>query len=641
MKLFIDFETRSRVDLGKAGGSVYARDPSTDVLCMAFSFSGDMVGCWLPEDKCPFIEERLSGLEIHAHNAAFEWSIWEHVMVPRYGWPPVRPEQWRCTMARCALAGLPLSLDMAAQALGLPGKDKEGSRIMLKYCKPRKPSKHNPKEWFDDPEELQRLYEYCVQDVRCEMAIHHATPEPPEYEKRLWTLDQIINRRGVHLDRDLAEAAIKMRKAYGEQLIELFGQLTGGLAPSQVTKTTEWLQKNGVNLSDLTKPSVEAALAGELPPDTRRVLEIRRSLANASLKKYDAMLRCIDEDSRARGVHQYAGAGRTGRWAGRRVQFQNVPRGVLSAEQIEPAAAAVLAGDLAAAETLGEVPEVLVSLIRPTICAPEGKKLIVCDFAAIEARVLAWLAGQEDVLDQFRAGKDVYKELAGKIYHKPADAIEKPERFVGKVAVLGLGYGMGPSKFMDTCAAFKQPIDAAFAEKVVGVYRESNSRIKRFWYALDDAVQAVIAGQRAATVQGLLIDYHENWLRIRLPSGRRLHYFDAKLEDGEWPSGDPKKEIVYSGLNQQNQWVRLRTYGGKLVENCTQAVARDLLAAALRNLDDAGYDVVMHVHDEAVVECEPWFGSVKAVERIMCETPKWAEGCPVAAEGFVTRRYRK
>ena len=680
MKLFIDFETRSRVDLAKAGNSVYARDLSTDVFCMAYAKAigvgwqqdlAHLLYCWTPETADPSELAELfdlieQGAEIHAHNAAFEWSIWEHIMVPRYGWPRVKPEQWRCTMARCALAGLPLSLDQAAKALGLEGKDKDGSRIMQKYCKPRKPSKHNPKEWFDDPEELQKLYDYCVQDVRVEMAIHHATPEPPEYEKTLWTLDQIINRRGVGIDRRLAKAAIAMRESYAEQLKTLLYQLTG-CTPSQVAKLTKWLQDSGVNIGDLTKPSVESHLANPgLPADCRKVLEIRQSLSNASLKKYDAMLKGLDSDDRIRFIHQYAGAGRTGRWAGRRIQPQNFPRGA----QIDKLAKIMLRQypedqqtealelhlreivteqlidfayecDIAALEAIGgTVPETLVALLRPTIAAPPGRKLIVCDFAAIEARVLAWLAGQEDVLQQFRDGKDVYKELAGKIYNKPGDAVEKPERFVGKVAVLGLGYGMGAAKFYDTCAAFGQKIETAFAEKVVEVYRETNFKIKRLWYDLDDAVVRAIEG-RPSTVRGLLIDCHERWLRIKLPSGRRLHYFDPRLEDGAWPSGDPKKEIGYAGTNQQNQWVRLRTYGGKLVENCVQAIARDLLANALKNLTAAGYDVVMHVHDEAVVECDPHFGSVAAVERIMCELPAWADGCPVEAEGFVTRRYRK
>lgn len=658
---FIDFETRSEADLAKVGAEEYARHPSTEVLCLAYLWAEiDKPSLWVPlgdadEDYCPAgLETAIaSGFEFHAFNAAFEIAIWKHVMVARHGWPEILPEQWHCTMARAAYAGLPQSLDKASRALKLPfEKDMEGNRLMLKHCKPRKETKKNKAKWHEDPAERERIYEYCKQDTIVEKAIHDATPEPPLAERTVWLLNQKINERGIGIDRNLCKAALSVYEQHTKRLDDELNELTAGEVErhGQRDRLLSWLADRGVALTDMTAATVKNVLeTWEIPDDARRALEIRKELSLTSIRKYKSLLAWSESDGRAKGVHQYYGAERTGRWAGRGPQLQNIPRGNLAPDELEAAADRVLLAELLG-NPLDNTGETLQSLIRSSIWAENGE-LRVIDFASIEARVLAWLADQRDLLALFRDGRDAYVELANKIYGKPSEEITKQERFVGKVATLGLGYGMGDEKFKATidgfAAKFGFELDMPLeeAERIVRIYREANYKIRNFWWDVDNAALDIVKnGCDETTVGRLTLDRHGDWMRVQLPSGRRLHYYKPEWAMREVvikgvPQGRKAPRVSYlTALRGSPELVRVESYGAKFVENITQAVSRDLLAESLVRLDRAGYDVVMHVHDEIVVEGAD-LG--EKPDELMNRVPKWAKGVPIATEGFTARRYRK
>lgn len=406
----------------------------------------------------------------------------------------------------------------------------------------------------------------------------------------------------------------------------------------------KWVIEKGYDIKDVTAETVSRLLAhDDLTDRVRRVLEIRRDLAKSSIAKYVAMEKRTEADGRIRGSHLYHGAS-TGRWTGRGVQFQNVPRGDLSEGDVEEAIAAIRARD---ADLLGclfpSVPVALSSCLRSMVRAPEGKKLIVVDFAQIEARVLCWLAGQTDVLKQFMRGEDVYVGLASRIYNVPQDQVTKDQRFVGKVATLGLGYGMGAPKFRATLDKYGMQVDQEFAQKVVDVYRDANGRVKRFWYRLEEcAVESMARRQRSVRCGRLRFLRQRNWMDVILPSGRTLTYISPQLEDVDTPWGETKPQLTYLSENSMShKWQRTKTYGGKIAENVTQAIARDFLVGAMQRAEEAGYEVIFHVHDELVVEVDQDFGSIEELEKIITVVPEWGQNCPIAAEGFEAERYRK
>jgi DNA polymerase len=665
MRVFLDFETRSKVDLKKHGQSRYARDASTEVMCLAYQIDSGPVELWLPGDPDPYWLWN-DCYTCHAHNAPFEIAIFTHVCGPRMGWPVPPIGDWRCTAARCAAAGLPRSLDGASKALGLPHeKDDKGHRLMLKLSKPRRATKHDKSVWHEKPEELQRLYDYCKQDVVVERAIHDATPPLTEFEQQVWELDWRINEAGVPVDVEHARAAIATFKAHQKRLNAELKELTGGEVSTagQTEKLGLWLMDRGVNLpyTAKDKPCLNKAVVSavlqrrDLSGEARRAVEIRQELARSSVKKYEAIVNRADEDGRIRGVHLYCGAMRTGRWAGRGIQPQNLPRDKMPDSQVEEAIGLVGTQDPFAVQLLlGDVATALASLIRPAIRAEKGRVLRVADFAGIENRVLAWHAGEGEVLRQLRDGDDLYVRLAAKVFDRPYDELiaavrakdpdAKRMRQIGKVAVLGLGYGMGPEKFLATMQEMYHVdgVDLPFAERVVSVYRDTNEKTKRWWWALADAaIGATRQPKTDHTAGKITFRFEDRYLHARLPSGRRLYYLDpeVRMESTKWGE---KPSLSYMGENTYTRkWERLRTYGGKLAENLVQATARDLLAESLVVVDRAGYLIVLHVHDEIVAETEPGFGSTAALERLMARTPGWAKGCPVEAEGYSARRYRK
>lgn len=640
--LYIDFETRSYCDLTASGSWRYAQDPTTEILCMAYAFSDTepklVIGSELPDIVALHID--MGGI-VEAHNAMFERALWESICVKKYGWPEIKPEQWRCSAALCARWGVPRDLKTAPMALGLQeNKDTEGRAIMLQLSKPRKTK--DGLAYLEDDTKLKKLYDYCLQDVRTERAISHNFTQDFGFEKKVWALDQRINYRGVPVDRQGVENALELLALYAEQLDKEAKEITGGIAVSQRDKLIEWANERSVGLQSLTKEAVADCLDWVQDKEVRRVLEIR-SQYKTSTAKYQRLLSSMSEGDRIRDAFVYYGA-LTGRWAGRLVQFQNLPKGSVASDQIDDVVASVVKKDIAKINAHEVAPMLqLSSCIRGMIAAPNGKSLYVADFAAIEARVVSWLANCNLALDQFKKGEDLYVTMAAKIYNVTEAEITKAQRQLGKAAILGAGYGMGHKTFHRTCASWGMEVSEELAQSAIATYRSVYSEIRDLWRHTELAATNAIRYGKPVTAGKVTWFMHDGNLHCKLPSGRSLTYRKARLRAKETPWGGESYELVYYGSREKGaKWVEIDTYGGKLVENITQAIARDLLAEAMLRLEDAGYDIVMHVHDEVV--CEVPDNSTKSLseyEAIMAQVPTWAEGMPIDVEGWVGKRFKK
>lgn len=536
----IDFETRSTVDLRKCGTSVYARHPSTEILCLAYCFKQGPVEIWTPGDAAPeaLLDAVAWGVElVEAHNVFFERNIWRWICNERMGWPDVRFENWRCSMAACCRLTLPRSLDEAGAALGATQrKDSEGHKIMMRLSKPRKPTKSDPSLWDNDPEKLRKLYSYCKQDVLAEREISHTTEPLAGSELKIWQMDQQINLRGLCVDRKALKDSLAIVEQTYADCCGAITAITGSQiqSPKQVAAIISFVKSQmGETMPDLSAETVTTWLGREdLPLVVRGVLNLRQQASKASTGKLKSMLARCDSDGRVRGNLVYHGAA-TGRWAGSGIQIQNFPRGSLSVEEIEMVHRVLPRRSGKALDLLlGPPIDCISSSLRSMIRAATGNRLLVCDFASIEARVLAWIAQQGDLLDVFVRNGDVYKAMAARIYDKDESEITKQERQLGKVAILGLGYGMGWKAFVDTCQRMAGvSIDAAMSKKVVKIYRDANCKIKEFWGSLGTACIRAIETQELHRVGRLVITYDGTWLKIKLPSGRCLHYREPSIRE--------------------------------------------------------------------------------------------------------------
>lgn len=679
----LDFETYSEANI-KHGVDIYAPHPSTDVLCLSWMFDGDSIcHLWTPDDRDLPIElyEAIGdGCELHAHNAGFEIGIWQHVMTRKYDAPTVPIEQWHCTLAAAAALSLPRSLEQLCQALRLPMvKDAEGSRVMKKLSKPSKGARPS-KAVF--PDKFLKLYEYCKQDVRVQDLVRQTIPSLSSEERKVWILDQKINARGIPMDPVAIGEAIILTGEIDAQLLIEFQQITGLKSPRCVKATIDWLGAQGANIENLQAETITKVLHEELEPLARRVLEIRQQLGKSSVSKFRAMADRLGPDARIRGTLRYCGAGRTGRWSGQGVQFHNLPSRGLSVNgdnEIETAIESLSWVDYETVDMIWGSPAMfLSSLIRPMVQASTGKRLLVCDYAQIELRVLAWMARQRDLIDVLKAGGDPYRALAARIFSKPESQIGKSshERFIGKEAVLGFGYQMGETKFRETLQKKEVEITEDFAYECKKLYRQTYANIPMYWAAINNAAITAVTTQAPVSVGAVWFSCEDRYLFVTLPSGRRLAYvepevktegnwicleeesrkFVAKYDTEESAIRKAKKHLVpieyfykesehlsYMGVNsfQGNKWQRLATYGGKLVENIIQGISRDFMAYGMLQLERAGYPVIFTVHDEVIVELVVGRGSIREMESIMSEIPNWGVGCPIAAEGFETTRYRK
>jgi DNA polymerase len=641
-------ETRSRLTLGgpsSVGAYRYAEDPSTHVHCVAWALRTDHgvltdVHLWKQGDdllgEASIVNDWLAHVRdpevvLVAHNVEFEKSI----LREKFGLD-IPVERWDDTAARSARMSLPRALEDACPALGLEAvKDVEGSRVMLKLAKPRKISKENRDEFWSSaskPEDFERLYEYCKDDVRAMIALDEALPPLSSEERAIWELTIRMNERGVKLDVPSILLAKKISDDETALLAERFKALTG-FSPGQVAKAATFL-----GLGSLDKQAVRNALKDEPAGTPRReALELRKKVGRSSLKKLDAFLRVALKDGRARGSLVYAGAERTLRWSGSGFQPQNIPKGI--GEALFEAFESLRLGLFH--ESYEEPLRVLTEILRGFLVGP----FLVGDFAQIEARVLAWLAGQADLIATFAANGDPYSEMAAAIFGYPVTkkTVDPtlPEgvtpRFIGKTVVLGAGYGLGSAKFLTQLdKQFDVQIDEALADRCIRTFRRRYTAIPKLWETLERGFKFVLRNQsKKVKVGPVFMGMTEDGSNafIELPSGRKMFYRNAHL--------DADGEIRYFGRNLYagGRWEEVATYGGKTTENVVQAVSRDLLAAAMLRLDAAGFRLVLTVHDEVVSEDGP--ERLKEFERLLLVAPPWAAGLPLGVECFATERYRK
>lgn len=668
MKLTIDFETRSAAPIKKVGAAAYAEHPTTEVICLALKVEDRPPVIWFSPDFAasiafgcnnhglPLIDEEevealIDSAEIiEAHNAQFEYFVWKYVM-PRYGFLPLDASKLRCSAAKAATYGLPRDLAGACRAAGVSQqKDTEGSRLMLKMCKPRRPRKSemladpdyaSKLYWYDDPEDLVRLGQYCLQDVIAEESFSQHLPELPAAEQALWQLDLEINDRGIRVDTETVQDVLACVDECASRQISEFQSLTGLNSPRQRDAVLGLLQSMGEDISGLSASEVDKALRSTDSEAARRILEIRQSVCRSSTAKYQTFAEAVCSDGRIRGALMYHGAG-TGRWTGRIIQPQNFPRGAFS--DVDPAILFFRNRDLESVDMFYGDPMVAASTcLRGMIVPTEGYDLVCADYSSIEGRVLAWLAGEESALDVYREGRDPYKVAASAIYHVNYADVTKPQRQIGKVAELALGYQGGVRAFDAMAVNYGVTLPESEIQSIVEKWRDARPCTTRFWRELEKAcAMAVERPGTITTYRDIKFTVRGKFLAMRLPSRRCLWYANPRLEDKEMPWGDVKQVVAYDGVNSMTRkWTTQYLYGGLLAENATQATARDLLVAGMFAVTDAGYDIVMHVHDELVAEAPEGIGSVEEFERLMCSLPDWAEGLPIKAEGWRGKRYRK
>jgi len=635
MVVSIDFETRSAVDLRKTGVYKYASDASTDIWCMAYKAPwSDDVLVWQPGDAVDTHLEDwiMAGGLLSAWNANFERVIWNEIMVGRYQWPATKIKQWRCTMAQASAMGLPRALGQAAAVLGVEEqKDKAGAALMLRMARPRKVNADGSYTWWNTKDKIEQLVAYCRQDVRTELSVAETLNAMPDSERRLYQLDQRINDRGVKVDIDLIDRVSKLANSASENIDAEMKRLTNGQvkAATNAMDLTAWLRGYELNVNSVDKQTVTRLLAIDgLHPIIKQVLRLRQDGAKSSTAKYDAMVNAANADDRMRGLLMYHGAA-TGRWSGRLVQPQNFPRPQKKQDELDEIIAKLKADQDVSEHGAGTV--LASDLLRSMLIADDGHRLMFADYSAIEARVLAWVAGQSDLVETFRKGGDVYKEMASAIYNVDVESVTDGQRQVGKMAILGCGYGMGGKRFAEQCATMGIKVDEDEAKRIVSVYREKNNRIAQYWRDVEqDFVDMVKEAGRVRSVE------------LPLPSGRSLTYHNPRIIQRETPWGAMRDTAQVDTLNSvTRQWVSQIIWGGLLTENVVQATARDMMATAMMALEIKGYPVILSVHDEIICEVPDGFGSLDEMIDIMTRVPAWAQGCPINAEGKEGKRYRK
>ena len=651
----LDFETRSEVDLKKQGLNKYAKGIYTDILCAAYAFGDDEVELWTSSDghdPLTLIEHVRVGGIVAAHNAAFELAIWNNIGIA-YGWPILKPEQVYCTMAKCMAMSLPASLDKASEALGLnEKKDMKARRIMLQLSKPRGLDENNiPYFWEeqDFPHKFDTLYQYCKNDVEVERAIDKETRGLSEKESKVWQIDYTINQRGVYLDIPSVKTALSIIDLEKKRLNKEMAKATDFkvLSCSKVADLKHWLWDQGIRCDSVDK-TVIGQLLGEssTPPHCIPVLKLRQAAGKTSTAKLEAMVNKADKDFRARNTMQYHAAS-TGRWGGRGIQVQNLPRPHLEQKEIESLYKYFSYPPREALETIdmfyGSPVKVISSCLRSFICAPPHKTLIAGDWSAIEARGLAWLAGEKRVLDIFKADGKIYEAEAAGIYSVHIDEVDKDQRQIGKVAVLALGYQGGVKAFQSMAKIYGIKISDAQADSIKERWRSNNPNIVRFWYDLEKAAHTALnCPETIVNVNTIKYLFKHNHLWCLLPSGRMLCYPFAQIKTIVTPWGEDKLAVTFMNVDSYTKkWIRKPVYGGFLAENITQAVCRDLLAEVLIRLEDTKYKTVMHVHDEVVCEVDEGDADLKEFNSILEEVPSWAKELPLKAESWIGKRFRK
>lgn len=656
-QIVLDFETRSEVDIKSMGAYEYARHPSTEILCAGYKIDDEPASLWTPKDGEP--EAILEAIEREAvivcHNKMFEDCIIQMVL-PKYtkkGFGFALPHhRFRCSAAKAAMHGLPRDLERASRVMKLNVvKDMEGNRLVKKYMKPRAAWKkwkaafdlgeafdwEEPKKYFDDPDELEKIYDYCLTDVLTEYYLDLKLSHLPEMEQKIWELNQKMNFKGLSVDVETAKLIVRLIEEKSSTLIHQLRELTNGEVetPSQRDRMLKWVKAQGVQIGNLQAGTVSAVLNSLPEGRVKEVLSIRQALGKASVKKFTKLIERGPE-GKIRDIAMYHGA-HTGRDTGTGFQPHNLPKG--NVKDIDEAISDIKSGDLKWIEFLyGDALTLFSSVIRGMITASEGKKLFAADYNAIECRVLNWCAGQLSVLRDFESGADLYVKMANRVGSE--------DRQLGKTIELAAGFGMGPKKFKETTIAWGvnggKGVSDEFAEKAIKAYRNSHPLVVKYWKQVE--ASAILATKKIGRVirlrHGIEFKREENFLTIRLPSGRKLHYFSPEIRYELTPWGDKLPRIYYWHIDPKTkQWVCGSTYGGKLVENIVQAIARDVMFDGALRTESAGYEYTMSVHDEVVSESAS--GDIKEFEMLLMKRPKWAPDLPLVVKGWSEFRYRK
>lgn len=641
--LAIDIETYSDVDLISCGVYKYSSSPHFEILLIAYSVDDEETVCIDvangEEPPKEFMEMLLDDTVTKtAFNANFE-----RICFSNYYQHSFRPEAWRCTAVQAAMLALPLSLEGVGAVLGLDKqKMTEGKELIKYFCSPCKATKSNggrtrnlPK---DAPEKWRQFKTYCIRDVDVEKQIRQRLAKfpIPKREQEIYCLDQRINDRGIMVDRNLVNHAVACDLLYKETATARAYELTGLENPNSVSQLKFWLKEKGLEVDSLAKDTVKD-LSMKAEGDVQEVLKLRLATSKTSVKKYEAIDRSVCAENRVHGLLQFYGANRTGRWAGRLVQIHNLPQNHLP--DLELARALVSEGRYEEVELFYEsTPNVLSELIRTAFVAKPGCRFIISDYSAIEARVLAWLAGEEWRLQVFETHGKIYEASASAMFHVPIEEITKtsPLRQKGKISELALGYG-GAVGALTSMGALKMGLTEEELPGLVSTWRSANPHITAFWWAVDEAAITAVRDKKPSKVGRVSFEYKSGILFVTLPSGRKLSYVKPRMMLNKFG----REGLTYEGIGESKKWMRLETYGPKLVENIVQAASRDILAEAMLRLEKEGFDIVCHVHDEVVLEVPDGKSSVEEVNEIMAVNPVWTEGFPLKAAGFESPFYKK
>jgi DNA polymerase len=668
IKVSIDFETFSECDIRSAGAWAYATHESTRVLCMAYAYEDQPVKLWVPGEKLPaFLRDEATDYHIHAWNSFFEWVIWTHVL--KLPTPPL--SQWTDTAALACAMALPRSLGECGSALKLPQnlqKNKRGYYLIRMLS--------IPNEKNGDPVLTQEMYQYCKDDVTTEREISKRLYKLNPTERKVWELDQTINLRGIKVDKPAIKSALNVYDMAQEDLKSRLKELTGLDNPNSQKQFLGWLQDKGVSVENTQKATMQALLEQKDTHSVHNAIRLKMSLSKTAPKKYQSMADKIGGGTRLHGNVMYHGAS-TGRWSSTGVNLQNIARPTLDPEWCINA---LSHGELALFQMTDTDPmEALSSSVRGMLIPEDGHKFIVGDYSSIEARALAWLAGQKDKQEIFKGHGKIYEDAASKIFQIPISEVTKEQRFLGKISELACGYQGGAGAFKLMAKVYGIDIPHREAEKIKQQWRKANPKIVQFWYACDKAVSGCIQDGEVHTVGRVKYVVSNNFLMCRLPSGRTLYYYHPKVsykkvmcykvpaigddpeltfiyhpaeyasikafithahEAGVEPYEFNALDVSFWGVDSKTRkFCKLTTYGGKLVENITQAVARDIMAESMLKLEDAGYPIVLTVHDEIISEVTD--GTVKEFTSIMEEVPVWANGLPIKVETYEAQRYRK
>jgi len=635
LKVHLDFETYCDLDLKEVGAYKYAEHPSSEILLVGFAIGDNPVKVIEPHD--PQINELLQAIRdgalICAHNAPFEKTIWENIGVAKLGWTPIDIKQWRCTAARARSLALPNALADVAIALDLEMlKDKAGAALITKYCKLGKKGRLY---LSDNVEDTVAFKNYCQRDVEVEMELDKLLPDLSPYELGVFQHDLLVNDRGIPIDTDvLGKSQIIIAEL--EQHFEDQSMAIAGFKATQRSKVLEWLKDHGVDLPNLLVETVELTLKrDDIDEQVKQFLELRYESSRVGTKKAKKMFEMVCEDGTIKGSFLYHSA-TTGRWGSRGVQLQNLGKPETQSMQDTVIETLKTGTSKDMLRAFSRPLSAISKSMRGFIKAPEGSRFLIADYASIEARVLAWLADEQTLLDVYKAKGDVYKTMASKIYDVPVEEVTPPQRRIGKVTILGSGYGMGFKKFHADCVTNQLGISLFEAQNIVELYRANVPNIVSYWEQSNKAVINAIATHKTVSFGKCQFVVENKFLFIILPSGRRLGFYEPRIETNDWN----KPQAVFSEFFNGKRFPKT-LWGGIITQNISQATARDMLVNGMLNAESNGYEIRMHVHDECIAMLPNNIGSLGDFVDQLTTTPLWAPDFPLAAEGFESERYRK